>query len=91
MRPRPGPEMLAAVQPAYDPRRQRVVGAWPHLQDARRTCSRPPSVADFPLVLVLVVAWLVVALAVTLIVVGIRERRGSRPFAPTPRPRRRRP
>ena len=49
--------------------------------------------ADFPLVLVLVVAWLVVALAVTLIVVGIREltRRGSRPFAPTPRPRRRRP
>ena len=46
--------------------------------------------ADFPLVLV---AWLVVALAVTLIVVGIREltHRGARPFAPTRRPRRRRP
>ena len=46
--------------------------------------------ADFPLVLI-VVAWLI-ALAVVLIVVGVRKltRRGARPFAPTRRPARRR-
>ena len=43
--------------------------------------------ADFPLVLI-VVAWLI-ALAVVLIVVGVRKltRRGVRPFAPTRAPR----
>ena len=56
------PSMPAALAAAV---RRRAMD-WPLMP------PRPPSVADFPLVLL--VAWLVVALAVTLIVVGIRAR-----------------